>query len=265
MSGDEVMVLIVSLSILGWSWFVWYRRYFASLRSPVLKAAAYPLGIVPVAGAVILFAVLRLFSSHDVRDSVEYMLFYMAFGCAWIGALRLLIPVMGISDRDDALERRNAGAAAGYSGAILGLMLCFAGANIGDGPGWWVVLFCGLLSSAAFFLLWLLLEKAGALAESITVERDDAAGIRLGFFLISTGAILGRAVAGDWESGGAALVDFALAAWPALLLACIAVAVNYFLRPGARTGSRHRLVAGLLPGILYLEYAAGVLIYLGWW
>ncbi len=223
------------------------------------------MGFLPPLCGLLMVGVLLLFSSHDVRDSALYTAFYALFGCAWVGTARLLSSALGIGYRDDVLERGNAGAAGSYGGALLGLTLCFSGANIGDGPGWWVVLICASLSTAAFFILWLFVEKANNVAEAVTVERDTAAGIRHGFFLLCIGAILGRAVAGDWVSMGATLADFASAGWPALLLTGIAIAVNFILRGSGGTERRSWLAAGAVPGIAYMGVTAVFLFIQGWW
>ena len=69
---------------------------------------------------------------------------------------------------------------------------CFAGGNVGDGPGWWVVVFCAALSTGALFLLWGALQAATDLADSIVIERDGASAVRLAGFLVACGLVLGR-------------------------------------------------------------------------
>ena len=78
--------------------------------------------------------------------------------------------------------------------------LCYAGANIGNGPGWWVVAFTAGLATASFAILWFLMDRLGRFSESITVDRDVASGIRLAAALVAIGLVLARAAAGDWHS-----------------------------------------------------------------
>ena len=76
-----------------------------------------------------------------------------------------------------------------------------------------MVIFSAALSTGAFFLLWAAVEWLTGISESVTVERTDGAGLRLGGFLAGVGMILGRAVAGDWVSAEATVRDFAVVAW----------------------------------------------------
>ena len=59
-----------------------------------------------------------------------------------------------LSARDDVVERSNRAAIPAIAGGLLAITLCFAGGNIGDGPGWWVVMFCGVLSTGTLLLAW---------------------------------------------------------------------------------------------------------------
>jgi hypothetical protein len=97
---------------------------------------------------------------------------------------------------------------------------CAAGANIGDGPGFEVVLFCAVLSSGCLFVLWLLVALASGAADAITIDRDLGTGVRIGGWLAGTGMVLGACVAGDWISLIVTLKDFAKYSWPAVTFAC---------------------------------------------
>jgi uncharacterized membrane protein YjfL (UPF0719 family) len=120
-----------------------------------------------------------------VRDDLFYLGFYLLLGAAWVGGATFFFSLMGVSARDDVVERRNLSASWAICGALVGTTLCFAGANVGSGPGVHVVLLCALLTTAAFFLLWLSLELLvdPSPSDSITIERNPGAGIRLGGYL----------------------------------------------------------------------------------
>src|SRR4029453_10538043 len=150
-------------------------------------------------------------SAHDVRDDPTYLFMYVLLGAAWVGVWIRLLAMTGVSKRDDVVERSNSSAALAVAGATLGITLCYAGGNIGDGPGWWVVVFSAALATLALFAAWLLLGFASGVSDAVTVDRDPAAGLRLAAFLIGCGLILGRAVAGDWESAAATVREFAIA------------------------------------------------------
>jgi hypothetical protein len=265
MSEDEVLVAILGgfVAAVAWARWLWAGVVVAPRCSPVRDR--WPLLAAPLAAGLLLYGVLRAFASLDVRDSPTYLGFYGLLGAAWVGAATLLLPLFGLSPRDDVAERRNPAAARALAGALLGITLCFAGGNIGNGPGWWVVFFSAALATAAFFLLWLLLDMAAGLADTVTVDRDPAAGLRLAAFFVAAGAILGRAVAGDWVSARATLDDFAVLAWPALGLLVAAALVERRLRPSPERPLGEPVAQGLAPAALYLAIAAVALAWAGGW
>lgn len=216
MSEDEIIVLIGSLAGSLIFWGRWTSvclsvEDFGRARSLRLLGIAAPC----LAGGG-LVVVLRFYASHDVRDDLTYIVFYLVMGLLWLTLVMGLSSLCGLSFRDDWLERRNPGAAAAGTGALLGGMCAFAGGNIGDGPGWWIVVFCGALATAAFFLSWLIYARLSGAMELIGIERDLGAGIRLGGFLLLAGIITGRSVAGDWHDIGSTCHDFGRLAWPLL-------------------------------------------------
>jgi uncharacterized membrane protein YjfL (UPF0719 family) len=187
----------------------------------------------------------------------------MVLGAGWVGGITKLLPFTGISPRDDILERGNAAAAPAVAGALLAFTLCFAGGNIGDGPGWSVVIFSAGLASVTLALLWLLLDSLTGVCETITVERDPATGVRLGALLAAAGLVLGRSVAGDWVSGPATLHDFVVHAWPVLGLFGLAIVIERALRPSQNHPIRSVAMVGLVPALLYLAAALGYVVRLG--
>src|SRR4051812_13339427 len=88
---------------------------------------------------------------------------------------------------------------------------CHAGANIGNGPGWWVVIFSAALATGSLLVLWIALADLTPVADAVAIDRDPAAGIRLGGWLAASGLVLGRAVAGDWESAWQTVAEAAAA------------------------------------------------------
>ena len=244
MSGDEVLVLVVSLIV---ACVLWGKSVYEILQVRCHKGSflrAANLGVLLLC-AFTLYYVLRRYASHDVRDSTTYTMFYMIMGAAWVGGAMRIWQMLGISTRDDLLERENTAAAFAIFGALIALTFCFAGGNVGDGPGWWVVVFAALLSTGALFVLWCALDRLGGLGEAITVDRDTASGLRAAGYLIGSGVILGRAVAGNWVSAGATLGDFAVLGWPALVVIVIGVVLERVLGPNARAPQRSAMVFGL--------------------
>jgi hypothetical protein len=230
----------------------WYRGIFTV--APF--ASSFPRRIfcafLPITSLTIVSLVLKRWSAVDVRDDMAYLLYYLGMGASWLGAASLLFPWLGISVRDDVIERGNRAATWPLSGALTGAALCFAGGNVGNGPGFAVVLFSAALSTGSFFLLWWLLEWGSqpSLSDKITIERDLPAGARLGGLLLALGIILGWAVAGDWVSQADTLRTFLKVAWPAFVLTLVAWRIEQWFVPG-----RKRSLPDYIPAVLYVAAA----------
>ena len=250
MSGDEVMALMVSGVAAALGWGRWYRA--ARVRTLIVRNASRSIFVVgPVVCMALLYAVLWLWAADDVRCSETYLVFYMVMGAAWVGLFAQLCCFLGVSSRDDVIERQNLPAALVTAGALAGITFCFAGANVGNGPGWWVVVFSAGLSTVAFFGLWAVVESLTGISELVTVERAGGAGLRLGGLLAGMGMILGGSVAGDWVSAEATIQDCAVAAWPALPLVGAAVIIERFW-PFDANGRTEDSAAGLFIAAVYV-------------
>ncbi len=178
MSGDEVIALIVSilLGIAGWrAWVAGLILLQPLSRKPATQFLGW---LSPLAACAALYFVLAKWSSHDVRDNPVYIFFYMAMGFGWMGLWNWILPYAGLSFRDDALERDNDSAGLAITGALLGATFGFSGANIGDGPGWWVVVFCAMLSTGVMLIFWMVGSQITRIQEYITIDRDLASGWR---------------------------------------------------------------------------------------
>jgi uncharacterized membrane protein YjfL (UPF0719 family) len=265
MSGDEVFALIVSgvLGLIGWgAWLGGLLFLKPRLRGAPARRLAW---LAPAVSAAAMLFVLLSWSSHDVRSSGVYISFYMAMWFGWVGTLNFLLPYLGLSCRDDVLERGNTAAGIAYGGALLGLTLTFAGGNIGDGPGWWVVFFSAALATAALLLLWIVGCSISRVADSLTIDRDVATGLRtLGFF-VGAGLILGRAVAGNWHSAEQTTKDFLANGWPVLALWGVAVGLDLYLRPTPSRPAPDRWWCGAVPGLIYVLAGLGAVILRGPW
>lgn len=260
MDESDTIPLLASLAVAIFCWARWYygftkRAAFAVSRAPQLPALA-----APPACALMLFAILRLYSSHDVRNSAFYLFFYMLMGAAWTGLGLHFTRWFGIDAWLDAAERGNRSAAFALAGAATGLTGCYAGANIGDGPGWWVVVVCAALATAAWALAWAVLEALAGFGEEIAVERNERAGILLGGYLAASGLLLGGCVAGDWVSLEGAVHDFGAAAWPALLLVAAAIVLE---RVARAAGRRAVWLFGAGPALALLAVALAYVATLG--
>jgi len=263
MSEDEVFVTVVSLilGVGGWSWWLFRASGINGLRpgrpTALLGAA------VGIAGLLI-FLVLRFCAADDVRNAPQYLLMYFLLGLAWMRLAAVFFPLAGLNPRDDLIERRNTAAIPAWVGAMLGVALCYAGGNIGNGPGWWVVVFAAGLATAAWAGVWVAIGQAGGLVELVTVGRDPAAGIRLGGLLTACGVIFGSAVAGDWMSATATVIDFVARAWPALPIVLVAILAEGAMQPTTARFRAPIVQAGVVPAVLYLVLA-GLAVMLPEW
>ncbi len=263
MSGDEAMLWVVSGILAAWSWWTWYALNLGAGAPRRAGFSRWLLRLSPLLAAGLLWQVLVHWASADVVGAYRWL--YLTFGAAWVGVGLAWLPWLGLSARDDVVERDNTAAGWAIAGALLGLTACFAGANIGNGPGWWVVLFTGGLATTAWFGSWLALELLAQPSESIGIERDVASGLRLSGLLTATGLILGRAAAGDWHSAAETVVDFVQVGWTAPVLFGAAVLTERWLRPSAEQPKRHWTLAGAAPAAVYLGLAAVWVASAGWW
>lgn len=265
MAESEILVLIVCLVVAVIGWGTWIAGLVRPAQLGRPRPARGPLALAAGLSLLLLYLVLTTFAAADVRTAPQYLLFYEIMGAAWVGLGLRLTAWMGVSTRDDAVERGNQAATWTLAGATLGLTFCFSGANIGDGPGWWVVVFCAALATAGWFVAWLVVELGGGASELITVERDAASGLRLGGFLIGVGLVCGRAAAGDWISADAALSDFVEIAWPAAPTALAEVALCRLVPPAPQPSAAHVLAVGVIPALLYVLVAGAYVSVRGPW
>jgi hypothetical protein len=263
MSRDEVFVTIAATVLGPGAWLRWAFRLAGARRlqpGPGLTA----LGGTVLACAGVIFLVLRTVASEDVRSDPSYLFMYVVLGLAWLRLCERCVAFWGISARDDAIERRNVAAVAAIAGALAGVTLAYAGGNIGNGPGWWVVVFSAALATGGLALTWGVHERLTASSEAVVIDRDPAAGLRLGAFLTACGLLFGRGVAGDWESASATVVDCFVVVPAAIAL----LALSWILERTARRSPEQRPVSlalfGVGAGLLYLGLAAAFVLWLGW-
>jgi uncharacterized membrane protein YjfL (UPF0719 family) len=264
MSPDEVFVTAVSIAVGPILWAVWLSR-MARLET----FRGRPSSVVAIAGAItacglLIFIVLKEGASFDVAESPEYLFMYVMVGLAWVRVVQSLFPYLGLSPRDDVFERRNSAAAFSLVGAMIGVTLCYAGGNVGDGPGWWVVAFSAGLATAGWMISWAILGQLTPVNDAVAIDRDHAAGIRLGAYLVASGLILGRGVAGDWVSATGVLFDLTTALPAIVVILLLAIIVERLARPTAHRPHGSLFAFGFLPAALYLLVGVAALSWKGW-
>jgi hypothetical protein len=263
MSPDEKFAMFMSaiFALIGAiRWYVPCFRIRALACPPNVRLWLY---VYPLVCAAILFFILISLAASDVVTSPLYISFYLLMGVGFVSVMAQGFGLLGLSLRRDALERGNRASAAALGGALIGLTFCFAGGNIGDGPGWWVVIFSGLLATLTWYAMWLVLQGVTNVGEHISVDRDLASGLRLAGYLAASGLILGRAVAGDWVSPEQTVADFLRMCWPAQILAAFAAVVELICRPTPRLPQPPASVFGVLPAATYIVVAIGWLVFVG--
>ena len=247
-------MLCCAIALIGWV--RWYYMTAAAAGFGAARAQRMPLYMIPFLCVALLFVVLRIAASHDVRDSWPYLLMYLVMGMAWLVLWTAPMRALGVSPRDDALERSNPAAAYAVAGAMVGLTFAFAGGNIGDGPGWWVVVFCAGMATLGLLVMWGLVQSFGGTSELVSIERDVASGVRLGGFLAACGLVLGRAAAGDWTGADNAVRDFVVIGWPVIGLALVESVASRLMRPTPQRPEPPVVAFGFVPAAIYFALAA---------
>ena len=266
MDFGEFIVCVVSLVLTGLFLYRWYRGIANSLAVKRNAAARVAMGLLPLAALIIITVTLASLASFDVEDG--WILFYILIGFAWLYfGLLLMFAFFDLSWLDDALHRNNPAAVIAVICGGLGIILTYAGSNIGDGPGWWCVFFAGGLGLAAWVILGVIVDRVTGVFKRITVGRDIPCAVRTGGYLLAGGLILGRACAGDWTSFGKTVVEFG-DGWPVLLLTAIFIGVELLIvraegQEQIRESDRKRvsLAASIALGIAFIA-AAVLAIYL---
>jgi len=184
-------------------------------------------------------------------------------GVVWLYlGITLMSCVFDLSWIDDALNLNNNAALIAVAGGFLGLAFIYSGANVGDGPGWWCVVFTGVLGLTVWIVLGRIINKFTQVFERITVERDIGCGIRFGSYLLASGIILARACAGDWTSFLMTVVEF-MDGWPVLALAGLLILVErYFINRAESDENNNSFFDSTLWGVVFILIAIAVVFLL---
>lgn len=264
MSGDEVAVMVAAIAVGVGGWVVSLRRWSQIVRLRPRGASLGALGLTGIACGALLYVVLKTAASADVREAPAYIVMYLALGLAWTRLAAWLMPYAGLSIRDDLVERGNPAAVPAIAGALIATTLGYAGGNIGNGPGWWVVVFSAALATAGLGVVWIVTDGSTGVTDAVTIDRDPAAGVRLGGLLVASGLVLGRAVAGDWYSAPETIADFGMTAWGVVPLVVLAWVIERSSTPTAERPRAPFVPFGVAPAALYLAFAAAFVWWLGW-
>jgi hypothetical protein len=140
----EILVFAVSMFCSYKFLDKWYTPLLLKRPLNRSKTAKYILGLLPVVSLCIILFTLKMLASFDVVGSFIYILMYVFLGGAWLFlGITIMSCLFDLSWLDDALNLNNTAALIAVAGGFLGLTLIYSGANIGNGPGWWCVIFTG--------------------------------------------------------------------------------------------------------------------------
>ena len=262
-SGDEVLFLVAAgivalVTTVRWYYFVGRAKTFRP--SPPRLVLTF----VPLALILVLITVLQTLADPVwVVGRLDYTLLFTAGGIAWMFLGASTFALLGVNVRDDALERNNDAASTVVAGGMAGMVLAYAGSNVGNGPTIWTTLLPAFVAALALLAAWAALEALTDTAEAITVERDVATGVRVGAFLACAGLILGRAMAGDFYTWGDTFVEFGKLAWPVAALVSVMVVLHHFMRPTVERPTPSIVASGLVPAAAVIAITVGYVLALG--
>jgi hypothetical protein len=252
MDGDEMMALIVSAVVGVMAAGSWLARGLGTTSLGARMAPRWALLLLPPLALAALWRVLAVDAAIDVRTDVRYQFLFVAMGSIWVWVLPRALAFIGVSYRDDALERRNVAAAIAIAGTVASLGILFAGSNMGEGPSIWNTVATALAATAVLSGSVLILALATEVGDTISVERDVPAGVRFAGWIAASGIVLGRAAAGNWVSSSAMIDDLISIGWPVAVLLAIAVGLELVLRPRVSAPQRSVLATGVVPAAAYL-------------
>jgi hypothetical protein len=238
-------------------WAPWYTGVFRMNRLAAPRSYRLVLGLAPIACVLFLLVCIHSSAAKPIRGSARSAVIYVAFGVAALGVSAQLSRLLGVSARDDVLERRNPAALVAIVGAFVGATLFLAGSCAGHELGLEIVIVAAAVTMFTWFFLWCLVELASGqvVSERITVERDSGSAVRLAGLLTANGLVLGAAAAGGWIPDR--FPDFALSASPALAFTAVAVVVERLSKSRSTVGRSVMIVAA------YVVIAAAWAIHVG--
>ena len=230
MSEIEVLVFMLGIYFFFAYFIKWFRPFYSVWPNNRLNFATWYFFLLPVIVFIIFFITVKFLASFDVVDSFIFKLFYIILGYPWIHfSLMLFSLLLDLSWKDDIINLNNKASLYAISGAYLATSLIYAGANVGDGPGFWCVFASCGTGLFLFILITYIIQKITGVIDEITIGRDKNAGIRMGLYFIASGIILGRAAAGDWISFEQTILDFWVA-WPLIVISIIVIFVELYYK-----------------------------------
>lgn len=185
------------------------------------------LGLIILTGT---YFILVKLASFDVVDNSFYIFYYllMAFSAIYIHIFSIYIG-LNLSIKDDILNNSNKAATITIVSTLFGLSTIFAGANIGDGPGFYTVIIASGLGLITFIILMRIFDYFTNTLEHIQSDHNVHKAIRYSVLALCLSSILAYGAHGDWTNFTYTLIEF-LVAWPSLILILIAIIIENIFR-----------------------------------
>src|SRR5947207_3391973 len=101
-----------------------------------------------VAASLIMVAVaMHLWGAAEVRANAGNVFFLIFVGTVWLVFATKLFSWLGLSFRDDGVERRSIAALTALCGAVPAVALTYIGGSLGEGPSYWNNVFSASLGT----------------------------------------------------------------------------------------------------------------------
>src|SRR4051812_371064 len=214
MSDDEVSVGVLAVLVAA---AFWTGGLYTARRADPLARSGRGRGVaivVLLAALGVVTAALMTGADPQVRSNPGYVVLFLAVAADTLAVATVAGSAFGLSTLDGFARGPNAAAGWAVAGLWLATGLVNAGANIGRGDTIDTTLGPLALALATLLLLVGMLGATTGRFRAVRLDRDSPAGVRAAGQFVAWGLVLGRAVAGDWESAWRTWEDFLAYGWP---------------------------------------------------
>lgn len=252
----ESFIFLISIIVTSIFLIRWYYKVLNAWPRENKRAVITLLALTPLILLIMFLYTTTTIAASDVVVDPYYIFYYLVLGFLFIVVVNFLLSlILSISWIDDALNNGNIAATLLLVSSLLGLGLIYSGANIGEGPGWWTVVFASGLGVIAFFLLMKLLEKTTNAITRITHDRNIWLSVRISFLVIGISLILAKSSSGNWTSFGHTIIEFFIF-WPALVLLLIGIVLENLFKRNTNE------IVSIILSLVYIDFALISLFYL---
>ena len=208
----------------------WYLPINSTFPRNSCKGARNILRILPVVSSAIMLVTLCTLAAPSVVENPFWIFYYLVIGFVWIfPAMSLTFRCFDLSWRDDVINKtQTQPAVLPVAGSVIGITLIYSGANIGDGPGWWCVIYAAGMGTVMWFILGHIIQKTTDVFSTVTIGRDKPCAIRMFAYLSASGLALAHASSGDSISFYIDIIEIAVTSLTAIPIAVLAILVEKY-------------------------------------